>query len=199
MTRDDANLYVNFALHAILGRLREADVLMRFALPHIRRVADRLSRDFPIEPKPLYRGVLLGPRESMTLDPRYTFLSWSEDRDVARWFADPLSTVSQYVALAKPGCRGHIFEYDKGAPRPRILFHHSWVIAFGGITEFSMLARLHPFMGDEGARQIYWSLRTQQEVITEPTELPKPQRFEDVPGELRHTLDQRLSPPEMQA
>src|SRR6185436_1974502 len=94
----DINLYINFALHAVLGKLGEADTIMRFAGKAIRRVADDLgaecNRQLPTKPAPLFRGMLLDPNGPFRVDPDLTFLSWSEDRDVALWFACPRSVVS---------------------------------------------------------------------------------------------------------
>ena len=99
------DLYVNFVLHAILGRLAEADTLMRLAGPQIRTVADNLSRARLIETKPLYRGLLLDPDLPFMTDPKLTFLSWSEDRDVAVWFACPRSVVSEPLMQQNPKLR----------------------------------------------------------------------------------------------
>lgn len=156
--------YVNFTLHAILGKLAEADAIMRIAGDSIRAVADALAAKLPIVPLPIYRGMLLEPEQPFTADPKLTFLSWSEDRDVAMWFACPRSAVSEPLARLRPQLRGHIVELT--APRSRVLFHHAWDgAAFGKLAAF---ARQHPLMGEECARQIAWSLRTQREVITEP-------------------------------
>ena len=40
----------------------------------------------------------------------------------------------------------------------------------GLVNGLAALALMHPLMGAEGRRQIEWSLRTQQEVITAPIE-----------------------------
>ena len=106
----DVDLYLNFALHAILGKLREADALMSIAGDEIRAVADRLSALLPIEPQPLYRGMLLDPDKPFAADPKLTFLSWSEDRDVALWFACPRSAVSEPLAATNPKLRGHLID-----------------------------------------------------------------------------------------
>ena len=186
----DVDLYVNFALHAILGRLGEADALMHLAADPIRRVAGRLAEKCPIEPVPLHRGMLLDPAQTFAPDPKLTFLSWSEDRDVALWFACPRSVVSEPLAQLKPTLRGYVVEI--AAPRSRVLFHHAWADAFGGLAP---LARAHPLMGEEGRRQIEWSLRTQREVITAPVDGLTPNRTADLDAETLAALERRLSPP----
>lgn len=186
----DVDLYLNFALHAILGRLGEADTIMRLADARIRSVADRLAATRQVDPKPLYRGMLLDPDVPYATDPKLTFLSWSEDRDVALWFACPRSVVSEPLAATNPKLRGHLVEL--AAPRSRVLFHYSWEHAFGGLAP---IALAHPLMGAEGRRQIEWSLRTQREVITAPVEDLRPTPVHDLDPEALEALEQRLSPP----
>ena len=186
----DLDFYLNFALHAILGRLGEADALMSIAGDEIRAVADHLAAQHPIEPKPLHRGLLLDPDKTFAADPKLTFLSWSEDRDVALWFACPRSAVSEPLAATNPRLRGHLV--DLPAPQSRVLFHHGWTGSLGGLAA---LAIAHPLMGEEGRRQIEWSLRTQREVITAPVAGLTPSRTADLDAEALAALERRLSPP----
>ena len=185
----DLDLYFNFALHAILGRLGEADTIMRLGGAEIRAVANRLAARYPIEPKPLYRGMLLDPDKTFAADPKLTFQSWSEDRDVALWFACPRSVVSEPLAATNPKLCGYLV--DLPAPQSSVLFHHAWACALGGLAE---LALAHPLMGEEGRQQIEWSLRTQQEVITLPVQDLRPARADDLDAPALETLERRLSP-----
>lgn len=182
----EVDLYINFVLHAIYGRLGEADQLMRVAGTNIQRVAGVLRQKHPIEPKPIYRGMLLDPDQHFELDGRLTFLSWSEDRDVACWFADPRSTISAPLAESNPKLRGHLVTL---AASTRVLFHHSWAQAFGNLAT---LALMHPFMGEEGRRQIEWSLQTQQEVITGPIAGITPKLVDNAPS--LFDLERKLTP-----
>lgn len=188
--RADINFYVNFALHAVLGKLGEADTIMRFAGDAVRQVADEIAAENPIEPAPIYRGLLLDPALPFRTDSSLTFLSWSEDRDVARWFGCPRSIISEPLAQQNPKLRGHVAELP--APRSRVLFHHSWASALGGLACFALV---HPLMGAEGKRQIEWSLRTQREVITEPVADLTPRPVSDLDAAALETLERRLSPP----
>lgn len=186
----DIDLYLNFALHAILGRLGEADALMSIAGDEIRAVADRLAAQHPVEPKPLYRGILLDPDKPYAADPKLTFLSWSEDPDVALWFACPRSVVSEPLAATDQRLRGHLVELP--SPRSRVLFHHGWARSLGGLAA---LALAHPLMGEEGRRQIEWSLRTQREVITAPVADLAPECAPELDRAALEALERRLSPP----
>jgi len=186
----DLDVYVNFALHAILGKLAEADQIMRLGGDHVRRTAARLSDRIPIAPVTLYRGMLLDPEKPFAADLKFTFLSWSEDRDVALWFACPRSAVSEPLAQYNPKLRGHLVEIP--APRSRVLFHHTWTTA---LSDLAPIALTHPLMGAEGARQIEWSLRTQREVITEPLADLQPMCAPDLDASTLEALERRLSPP----
>lgn len=189
MTNLDLDLYINFAMHAILGRLGEADQIMHIAGDSVRRVAARLI-GLPIEHAPLHRGMLLDPEKTFVADPKLTFLSWSEDRDVALWFACPRSVVSEPLMQQNPKLCGYVVSIP--APRSRVLFHYTWARVFGDLAQ---LALAHPLMGEEGRRQIEWSLRTQREVITEPVTDLQPERVADLDAAALEALERRLSPP----
>src|SRR5207244_11350511 len=160
----------------------------------VRRGADQIAaevgRQLPTAPTPLYRGILLDPAQPFRPDPKLTFLSWSEDRDVALWFACPRSVVSEPIMRQNPKLRGHVAEI--AAPRSRVLFHYSWASVLDGLACFALV---HPLMGAEGKRQIEWSLRTQREVITEPIGDLRPERVPDLDSAALEALERRLSPP----
>lgn len=190
---DDVSIYINFVLYVILGRLREADVLMRKKGEMIRLVAEYCMTKrpiAPIAPKPLYRGVLLDPAQPFTLDPKYTFLSWSEDRDVATWFACTRNHISDLVMDVYPHFQGYIITLPQ--PQSRVLFHHSWAHTF---TKVIAEAHRHPLIGEEGKRQIIWSLKTQSEVITDPAEGLEPRLAPDLDDATVAALETRLLPP----
>lgn len=186
----DLDLYINFTIHAIFGKLREADAIMRFGGEAVRQVATDLAAELPVAPMPIYRGVLLNPGETFAADPVPTFLSWSEDRDVALWFACPRSVVSEPIMQMKPQLRGYVIELPH--VQSRVLFHYSWAGMLGGLARFALL---HPLMGEEGGRQIRWSLQTQREIITEPVNDLRPERVPDLDGDALEALERRLSPP----
>lgn len=186
----DLQLYVNFAAHAILGKLGEADQIMRAYGDSVRRVADALEREYPAPWAPLYRGLMLDPATPFALDPKLTYLSWSEDHEVALWFACPRSAINLDLAAMKPDLRGYVAQLP--APQARVLFHHGWAEALGGLAWFALI---HPLMGPSGKEQIEWSLKTQREVITEPVANLVPERAPDLDGDVLEALEHRLSPP----
>lgn len=186
------NLYINFVLNAVLGKMGEADAMLRAAGHPIKRVASFLRDTVPFESKPIYRGMLLDPGKPFELDPRLTFMSWSEDRDVAAWFANPHTFISQPLGEVHDATlRGYVAA--TAAPLSGVLWHHSWVEVFGGVETLADLALRHPFMGAEGRRQIAWSLATQFEVITVPMPLDLVAAGDLDPAAIE-ALDQRFSP-----
>lgn len=189
MNNDDANIYINFVLYAVLGKLGEADGLMIRHGEAVHRVAEYLAARKPIPSIALYRGMLIEPDTDVRAEPQYTFVSWSEDRDVACWFAARTSYISAPLVEHYPRACGVMLHLPAERKR-RVLFHHSWASGWAGF------AALHPHMGVEGARQIEWSLRTQREVITAPlVESPTVVRIEEVAHPPVHELDRRLTPP----
>lgn len=189
MNANDLNLWINFAINAVLGRLAEADVLMREYGAEIRRAARELNRRDAPSPCALYRGMLLDPAIPYVVDRRYTFVSWSEDADVAAWFACPRSVISEPLAATHPHLRGYIA--TEHTTRTRVLYHHRWARRFESLVPF---ARSHPNMGEDGARQIAWSVKTQLEVITEQIDLV-PSPAPEIDAAALAALERRLSPP----
>jgi hypothetical protein len=178
---DAFDLYGNFLAHAIGGFAHVADEILDRHSDVIRQLVTL----FPQPPEvPLYRGVLLDPKAM--LGPGFRYVSWTEDRDVALWFASPASYISRALHQICPHYRGYLLTID--APISRVLFHYSWVDP----SEFARWAS--PRLGSEVAREIEWSLRQQREVITEPCRLPIPDTVDDRLVDVG-ALDAKLTPP----
>lgn len=168
-SRNDVNLYINFVLNAVLGRLAEADAMMSQFGQAIRRIAHVLVKQHPFERRPLHRGLLLegamapdGHHPSFDASGRM-FTSWSEDPDAAEWFADPRSVINEYIAMCHPRATGHLMTLEDRGDLA-VLWHHSW----SRLEDWARFASMHPQMGPEGARQLDWAMRTQVEVVTDP-------------------------------
>jgi hypothetical protein len=183
---------VNFALYMVLGNLRGADWLMEEHGTQIRRVARRLREHLGVPRRPCYRGILVEPEEipddRMVLPQEETmqFSSWSEDKDVACWFADRDSVMSAPVhplsiTVQRPRVQGWVMELQP--KKSDVLFHHSWADRFPspdgratmplaqiaragavGIAQGMAQAGM-PVQPENVASQIEWNLRTQQEVV----------------------------------
>ena len=181
----DRNVYINWSLYAVLGMMGEADEMMRRFPGVVERVALAASRLRPIAATTLHRGILLEPSVPLETCPLRTFVSWSEDPDVACWFGSPESVISRPLAKTNAKLRGFVVS----APPQRVLFHYSWA------RGWDKLALAHPDMGEWGARQIAWSLGTQREIITAPIALPAPMPIEEVRARSVADLDAKLTPP----
>ncbi len=55
----EINTWINFVLYAVIGRMAQADSVMKKFGPFVRRQAKRQAEFQPVESKPLYRGILL--------------------------------------------------------------------------------------------------------------------------------------------
>lgn len=165
------NGYVNWALYAVLGRMAEADGIMEQYGPDIYDVVRYFQKKRPPTIRCLFRGVLVEPEvivaSTLPPEPRVTFVSFSEDRNVACWFADVESFVSGYVKQQRPRVEGFVIEHTPKLED--ILFHYSWGLAFplpdGRRAPLSVFAQMH---SDIDVRQFDWNLRTQKEVILKP-------------------------------
>lgn len=190
---NDVDIYINFVVHVVFGRLREADVLMSMAGDAIRSVAAYLTMTYPFEVKPVYRALLLDPALPFRSDPGYKFLSWTEDRDVAAWFSCRRSTISQVASATNTRLRGYIVTLPE--PSSRVLFHFSWGRLFG--PGLARLARLNPLplMGEEAARQLTWSLQVQSEVVTDPVDGLEPVLVDELDDKTLAALEKRFNPP----
>lgn len=169
----DLNVYLSFVMNAVVGQMGEADALMRAHGGTVKRVARWLAKDVGLPVRPAYRGLLLEPSlvvdGKVQPDSRYTFASYSESRDVACWFADRNSVMSEYVLQKRPGVQGYLSQ--RTPSKNTILFHHSW-------REFPTprgripLAALAANAGMVAADQLAWNLQTQREVIMLPPTRP---------------------------
>lgn len=184
---NDANIYITFVIHVIAGKLGAADALMRTYKTNILRVAAKLAQQAPITPMQLYRGLLLDPKIGLRKVP-YTFVSWSEDLDVARWFASPQTEIGSYVGQLKPHYRGYLITREPAQPS-QLVFHHSW----GALFPFEAAALIHPDFDIELARQVHWNLNTQREVVTLPLDEDPMPLAVDVLNTSQ--LDDRFVPP----
>lgn len=167
---DDLNWYLNFVLYAVYGQLGLADRLYTEHKASIDRYAAWLREHHPPPRRPLYRGVLVEPAEIRggrlpAQRQTTTFVSFSEDKEVACWFAAADSFISGFVLEQRPRVRGYLIELPPPAPS-RLLFHHAWIqlpVPDGRTFSLEQAAMMNPALD---ASQVIWNLRTQSEVIT---------------------------------
>jgi hypothetical protein len=182
MNSQDFNLYLNFLLYAILGRMGEADGIIEQSNGGIKRSAKYISNLAKIKTGKIYRGILLEPNQMpedqlVKAIPSNNFVSFSEDKDVACWFGYKTSTISGYVSQIRPNVEGWIAEYTP--KNSEILFHYKWIPALNRLVEMvtgapsflhlsSVMVQNVPDMDALQASQIEWNLKTQKEVMIEP-------------------------------
>ena len=194
MKPDDMSAWISWALYATAGLAQEGDALMREHGESVRRFAHKLARVFPVERRATYRGVLLESwrvPEHGVLSPREsdTYSSWTEDKLVARWFADPAGFLARVVLDYAPDVVGWLA--TRAAPEPgEILYHHTWASAFP--VPLWTLAREHPAMA-HAADEVEWNMRTQQEVILMPTSYAVERH--EVDTDTSEALNARLTAP----
>lgn len=170
-SHDAVMLWSNFVLFAVVGMTSAADQIMEKHRALVLEMATWMQRQRPVAKRELYRGVLVEPEVliggQLAADPRVQFLSWTEELQVACWFADRDSIISECVREKKPRVRGYI---ATDTPRSAdVLWHHEWmdipVSAGPGNLNLAIFAAHHPHV-DDG--QFLWNVETQREVITLP-------------------------------
>lgn len=165
---DDWNIYINFVLYAVEGKMREADQLLEEHGDSIRRAARAMRKRGPLPRGNLYRGLLLEDasvrRGEIERDERLRFESYTQDRDVACWFADPRSVISGLVAAQRPGASAYLTSIDAHEVAERVLWWHPWdviVVSPRVAVPLEVAAHAHPEIGG----QFTWNRRTQSEVL----------------------------------
>jgi len=136
MSRKYINTYVNFVCNAYANRYPNVvDKFLSNNKDKIKEVLDSfgvLKRDFPV--KRLYRGVLVDPDSLESRDGRsflkpldkIQYLSFTEDREIAEYFADTGSDMSGMVMSLHPNYKGYIITHVPSVDE--ILIHWRWSI-----------------------------------------------------------------------
>ena len=130
-------IYWNFIFNALSGR--NPDSYYRQNSKEIDFVAVLLRKKFPKAIKPLYRGILLFPNEvhdnKVKHQSEITYVSFSEDKNIAVAFADTQNSISSYVAQQYPTKKGYLITkntYDQNL----MLFHYEWLFDTNAIAAF---------------------------------------------------------------
>lgn len=185
--------YLNFVALAVVGRMSEADFLLREHGKAIRLWAEMLR--IGLTTKALYRGVLLDPSwlsdgNVIEHQPERMFLSFSENRDVAIWFARTDTIISELVVTTHPEAHGYVIELPAG--EAQVLFHHLWVPGADIEAPLLATAAAHPLVDFD---QFVWCLQTQEEVIVEPVERLVVKPIEDYASPSLEALDTKFCLP----
>jgi len=172
----DLQHYLGFVLYALMGRMNEADDILIAHGSSVKKMAAWLRGLQPLPLAPvLYRGILLnnlpasGP---LPPDPRKApYMSMAEDKDVACWFGNPHSSISNVAEFGQVslGKHGVVVAMPSGPLHDRVLWHHAWQ-AIPDPTKPGALINLRTTaMHNFGAfgKAIVWALDTQKEVMVE--------------------------------
>ena len=171
--------YKRFVVAAILGQIGFSDSLIQQFKSEIYSVAAYVQH-IDLQPiKRLYRGLLIEPynvRGNRPTQPEQGgFASFTENKDVACWFALPESWIGETLAQGRPNVVGWIAEHTPQSTE--IIFHYKQVKIVNDLPGPSLVnfarmlaqsldpARTATEGPDWAMAQIGWNLNTQEEVI----------------------------------
>jgi len=219
--QDSINVYKQFIVAAILGQISAADSIIRQYRSDIYRVAAYLQQLDPQAIDVVFRGLLIEPgqvRGGKPLQPEIgEFASYSEDLQVACWFAIPNTWIAGTLVEGRPNVVGWIGEHVPKASE--IIFHHNQTKTVNdlpgpSLVDFARMlasnldpARTAAEGPDWAMAQIGWSLNTQQEVILKKDTPLRLTRVEEYSCSAVEPLDKRfryrpsfiLAPPGLQS
>jgi hypothetical protein len=115
--------YFNWSLSALVGaQPAKADSYLKANLAEIRRAARHLLSLINYKPNTLYRGIILQDelKNGLPSHPNFTYLSFSEDLEIARSFADP--GPNGFGSVYYLGSHGYVISYLPQVEE--VLFHH---------------------------------------------------------------------------
>jgi len=172
-SEEDVFYYVAFVQHFVLGRMNVSDSIYQQKEAAVERVAAHLRAARPLKRTPLYRGWLVEPEKvsgGRILVEHDIPISFSHDRGVACFFADPRSMISDFLAARRPRARGYVMTLTDWSPS-QVLWAYEWDGHIPtGYPGFTMELVAGSIQGiDAGAkRAIESNLRSQKELILKP-------------------------------
>lgn len=126
ITNEKLSIYFTWSCHALIGRSPVAvNTFLNENLDTIKEVAAELLKGF--NPTMLYRGIIV--REKINELPpheNFTYLSFSEDKDIAASFADP--SPNGFGSAFHLGDYGYVIEYTPKVEE--VLWHYSFFNKF---------------------------------------------------------------------
>jgi len=151
-------IYWNFIFNLLIGK--NPDHYYRQNSKKIDLISQFLSGKFPKQIKPLYRGILLNPHEVINKKikgiSKITYVSFSEDKQIALAFADTKNDISRFAMQTNPKQKGYLITKSSYNPS-ELIFHYEWLFDTRSITNFKNML-------DDEARFI----ELQKEVVLKP-------------------------------
>jgi hypothetical protein len=132
------NIYFNWSLVALIGKEPvKVDNYLKENLIEIQQVARSLLYIINYKPAEIYRGVILKHDQNYRLKPHpnFTYLSFSEDINIAKSFADP--GPNGFGSVYFLGHFGFIIKYTPTIEE--ILFHHKFLNILPYASAFEQL------------------------------------------------------------
>lgn len=188
------NLWINWAVYAIYGKMANADAIMKQHRAKIHAAARDLMAYAPIEPVEVYRGIVLNEkhtRNGVLPSAGYpvTFISFSENPQVACFFGRTDTEMSAFLLKQDPHVKGYIATHLPR--RGEVLFHHHWV----DVVPLIRAASMHPHIED--IHQFAWYVKTQEEVILKPLPQVSIKPVEDFDCCSAEELNEMFTPPHL--
>lgn len=119
--------YINFLCNALLGR--NPDQYFNQHKRDIIQAAKLIRYKIPTASGKAFRGIILGQDHCIDLKCKplshIRFVSFSENREIAKTFADTLHPMSMMMHLIRPKDQGYLIEYEYEACE--LLFHYTWI------------------------------------------------------------------------
>jgi hypothetical protein len=144
--------YLGFLHTAILPLTSKAgDMIYGQYSDDIEYAAQCLREGLGYTPVLLYRGILVDRHDidsqgCLVPIPHIRYLSFSERREVAEYFADPDSPMSGLLIRHRPLARGYLIQYTPAADE--VLFSWRWVEALNLNAIGNHLSRVQPTSGE---------------------------------------------------
>lgn len=172
LSEEDVYLYVAFVQHFVLGRMNVSDSIYQQKGAVVERVAAALRQTQPLKRTPLYRGWLVEPEKVFgghILVEHDIPISFSRDRGVACFFADPKSMISDFLAARRPRARGYVMTLTGWSPS-EVLWSYEWAGSIPWPEGFKSALTSFGVRGIDSAaiRNIESNLRSQKELILKP-------------------------------
>lgn len=125
----ELGIYFNWSCNQLAGDSVATDKYLRDNMDTVRKVAARLLRKINYQPTLIYRGIIVQERDLEYLQPHpgFTYLSFTEDLDVAHVFANPDHFMAMAIRhrLGEEQLYSYIAEYTPALEE--ILFHHKFL------------------------------------------------------------------------
>jgi hypothetical protein len=175
----DLAYFIVFVQHFVLGKMNVADAIYQQKGRSVDRVASYLSRVAPPKRTPLYRGWMIEPEKvvagKIAVEHKIP-ISFSRDRNIACFFADPRTTISAFISQMRPRARGYVMKLT-GWTASQVIWTYEWndkIPAPGwgsGMATLSSITSITIPQADlslHDVRVIDSNIRSQKELILKP-------------------------------